>query len=65
MIEGQLWRAQQQSIEKIHVWRPRRSPVGELAQWDTSEHAWLEERGPRLFLISMIDDASSHCMHAL
>ena len=32
-------------------------------QWDTSEHAWLEDRGPRLYLISMIDDASSR-LHA-
>ena len=63
MIEGQLWRAQRQGIEKIHAWRPRRSRVGELVQWDTSEHAWLEERGPQLYLISMIDDASSQ-LHA-
>jgi len=63
MIEGQLWRAQKQSIEKIHQWRPWRSRVGELVQWDTSEHAWLEERGPQLYLISMIDDASSR-LHA-
>jgi hypothetical protein len=32
-------------------------------QWDTSEHAWLEGRGPTLYLISMIDDASSR-LHA-
>jgi len=63
MIEGKLWRAQRQSIEKIHAWRPRRSRVGELVQWDTSEHAWLEKRGPQLYLISMIDDASSR-LHA-
>jgi hypothetical protein len=37
--------------------------VGELVQWDTSEHAWLEDRGPKLYLISMIDDASSR-LHA-
>ena len=30
---------------------------------DTSEHAWLEERGPKLYLISMIDDATSR-VHA-
>ena len=59
MIEGQLWRANRQRVEKIHQWRPRRSRVGELVQWDTSEHAWLEQRGPKLYLISMIDDASS------
>jgi DNA-binding IscR family transcriptional regulator len=63
MIEGKLWRAKQQRIEKIHEWRQRRSRVGELVQWDTSEHAWLEERGPKLYLIGMIDDASSR-VHA-
>jgi transposase len=63
MIEGKLWRASRQRVDKIHQWRPRRSRVGELIQWDTSEHAWLEDRGPRLYLISMIDDASSR-LHA-
>ena len=63
MIEGKLWRASRQRVEKIHQWRPRRSRVGELVQWDTSEHAWLEDRGPKLYLISMIDDASSR-LHA-
>lgn len=63
MIEGKLWHAKRQGIEKIHQWRQRRSRVGELVQWDTSEHAWLEERGPRLYLIGMIDDASSR-VHA-
>ncbi len=28
-------------------------------QWDTSDHDWLEGRGPRLYLIHMIDDATS------
>jgi transposase len=63
MMEGKLWRAQRQRVEKIHQWRQRRSRVGELVQWDTSEHAWLEGRGPKLYLISMIDDATSH-LHA-
>jgi transposase len=63
MIEGKLWRARRRSIEKIHPWRQRRSRVGELVQWDTSEHAWLEDRGAKLYLISMIDDASSR-IHA-
>jgi transposase len=63
MIEGKLWRASRQRIENIHAWRPRRSRVGEMVQWDTSEHAWLEGRGPKLYLISMIDDASSR-LHA-
>jgi hypothetical protein len=63
MIEGKLWRAKRERIEKIHQWRQRRPRVGELVQWDTSEHAWLEERGPKLYLISMIDDATSR-VHA-
>ena len=29
-------------------------------QWDTSVHAWLEERGPeKMYLIALIDDATS------
>jgi hypothetical protein len=28
-------------------------------QWDTSDHDWLEGRGERIYLISMIDDATS------
>ena len=63
MVEGKLWRPKRQRIEKIHEWRQRRSRAGELVQWDTSEHAWLEDRGPRLYLISMIDDATSR-IHA-
>jgi hypothetical protein len=63
MIEGKLWRASRQRIEKIHPWRQRRSRVGEMIQWDTSEHGWLEERGEKLYLISMIDDATSR-LHA-
>lgn len=63
MIESQLWHARKQRLEKIHPWRPRRSRAGELVQWDTSEHAWLEDCGPKLYLISMIDDATSR-LHA-
>jgi len=63
MIDANLWRVSRQRVEKIHQWRPRRSRVGDLVQWDTSEHAWLADRGPKLYLISMIDDASSR-LHA-
>jgi transposase len=59
MITAKLWRAKPKRIEKVHTWRARRSRFGELVQWDTSEHDWLEGRGPRLYLISMIDDATS------
>ena len=63
MMEGKLWHAKRQRVEIVHQWRERRPRVGELVQWDTSEHEWLEDRGPKLYLISMIDDASSR-MHA-
>jgi transposase len=59
MIEGKLWRARKQRVEKVHEWRPRRSRFGELVQWDTSDHDWLEGRGDQMLLINMIDDATS------
>ena len=59
MISAGLWSAKKQKIDDVHVWRPRRSCRGELVQWDTSEHDWLEGRGGKLYLISMIDDATS------
>ncbi len=62
MIEARLWRAQAKRVEKVHTWRARRSRCGELVQWDTSEHDWLEGRGPKLYLISMIDDATSRLL---
>jgi biotin operon repressor len=59
MIGAKLWRARKQRIEKVHEWRPRRSRFGELVQWDTSDHDWLEGRGEEILLINMIDDATS------
>ena len=59
MLAAGLWRGRRQKIEAVHVWRPRRSSRGELVQWDTSEHDWLEGRGEQLYLIHMIDDATS------
>jgi hypothetical protein len=63
MMEAGLWHVTRQRVKEVHVWRPRRSRFGELVQWDTSEHEWLEGRGPKLYLISMIDDATSR-IHA-
>ena len=59
MMAAGLWRARKQKVEAVHEWRPRRSCRGELVQWDTSDHEWLEGRGPRLYLIHLIDDATS------
>lgn len=54
-----LWKARRQKIEVVHVWRERRASFGELVLMDTSDHDWLEGRGPRLSLVAMIDDATS------
>jgi len=60
MIGEGLWKAKARKVSEVHVWRPRRSCRGELVQWDTSIHAWLEERGPeKMYLIALIDDATS------
>jgi hypothetical protein len=59
MMRGRLWRGKKARTGEAHLWRPRRSRFGELVQWDTSDHDWLEGRGERLYLIAMIDDATS------
>lgn len=59
LIEAKLWKQRRARIEQAHVWRARRARYGELVQWDTSEHDWLEGRGEKLYLIAMIDDATS------
>lgn len=60
MIRAGIWKAKPREVGEVHVWRPRRSCRGELIQWDTSVHAWLEERGPeKMYLIALIDDATS------
>jgi len=59
MMRAKLWRGKRAKVREVHTWRPRRSRVGELVQWDTSEHDWLEGRGEKLYLIAMIDDATS------
>jgi hypothetical protein len=59
MMGAKLWRAKEEKVGQVHLWRPRRSRFGELVQWDTSEHDWLEGGGEKLYLIAMIDDATS------
>src|SRR5437667_1588053 len=59
LIGAGLRRVKGRKVEEVHVWRPRRSCRGELVQWDTSEHDGLEGRGPQLYLVAMIDDATS------
>jgi hypothetical protein len=59
MMRAGLWKRKKQRLQEIHVWRKRRSCFGKLVQWDTSEHNWLEGRGPKIYLIAMVDDATS------
>lgn len=59
MIEAGLWKSKPHRLQEVHGWRPRRSAFGELVQWDTSEHDWLEGRGPVRYLVRLIDDATS------
>jgi transposase len=59
MVQAELWKAGRRHVVEVHPWRPRRSRCGELVQWDTGDHDWLEGRGEPIYLISMIDDATS------
>ena len=59
LIEAGVWKRKRRRVEEVHVWRARRACCGELVQWDSSDHDWLEGRGPKLSLVAMIDDASS------
>ncbi len=59
MMAAGLWHGRKRSVGQGHQWRQRRSCRGELVQWDTSEHDWLEGRGDKLYLIHMIDDGTS------
>ncbi len=60
MVAAGLWKAQARKLGEAHFWRARRSGYGELVQWDTSNHDWLESRGePVRYLVRMIDDATS------
>ena len=59
MAKAGLWKVGRRRVVEVHEWRPRRSRWGELVQWDTCVHDWLEGRGEQIYLISMIDDATS------
>jgi transposase len=59
MIAAGLWKRRTRRLAEVHCWRPRRSAFGEMVQWDTSDHDWLEGRGPVRYLVRLIDDATS------
>ncbi len=59
MTGAGIWKPKTRTSQTVHAWRARRSGFGELVQWDTSTHDWLEGRGPVRYLVRMIDDATS------
>ena len=64
MVEAGLWERSRKRA-KHRRRRERRAVLGELCQWDSSIHAWLEDRGPSdLTLISIHDDATSRLQTA-
>jgi transposase len=56
MIEAKLWHVRRHKTE-VHTWREPKAHFGEMVQMDGSHHAWLEERGPKLVLMGIVDDA--------
>ena len=63
-MEAGLWRRRRRRA-KHRRRRPRRVALGELGQWDSSVHAWLEDRaGGEQVLISIHDDATSRLLMA-
>lgn len=64
MIEDELWKPKRRGARHRKA-RPRRAAFGELVQWDSSDHAWFEDRVPgRFVLIQMHDDATNRLMMA-
>ena len=47
------------SYPRHRQWREPSFREGQMVQYDTSDHDWLEGRGPRLYLIGGVDDATS------
>ena len=59
MSAAGLWQSRRRRVRAIHLWRQRRAAFGELVMMDSSPFRWLEQRGPGLQLIALIDDATS------
>jgi len=49
----------QRRYPKHRQWREPCFREGQMIQFDTSDHDWLEGRGPKLYLIGGVDDATS------
>jgi DNA-binding Lrp family transcriptional regulator len=62
LMAAGVWKRKRRRVEEVHVWRARRPCCGEMVQWDSSEHDWLEGRGPKLCLLALLDDATSRAL---
>ena len=62
MITTGLWKPKKHKKENIHLYRDRRSCLGELVQLDGSDHDWFEGRADKCCLLAFIDDATSQIM---
>lgn len=63
MIREGLWHTKRR--RPFHrAWRARKACVGELVQLDGSLHDWFEGRGPKCWLITFVDDATSRVLWA-
>jgi transposase len=60
LLEAGLY-AKWKKHPKHRSWREPRAREGQMLQFDTSDHDWLEGRGPKLNLIGGVDDATSNC----
>jgi hypothetical protein len=58
LIAEGLWEGKRKRRE-YRSRRQRRSCFGELLQFDGSHHDWVEGRGARCCLMTMIDDATN------
>jgi transposase len=64
MLSEGLW-SRQRKRKQHRKRRARKEHFGELVQMDGSFHRWLEERGPELCLMNMVDDATSTTLSQL
>ncbi len=58
MIAQGLWKRRRRRPAE-HPWREPKPHLGEMVQLDGSHHAWLEDRGPKLVLMGLVDDATN------
>jgi hypothetical protein len=49
----------QRRYPKHRQWREPCFREGQMVQYDTSDHDWLEGRGPKLYLIGGVDDPAN------